>query len=156
MLCCVSKFTPFLPQPEGAYPCKIERCPSRYFKRASGANKHMMVEHGIKPPSSYLYLPMAKKPKKKRVKRSSEEGAAGMRSMPADNSCAYHLASMAIYATLHPDVTDLDQWPSDVASARTIVVNKYFDMKERFLAFLDDASLSDRSDQLKHWESMMS
>jgi hypothetical protein len=116
----------------------------------------MAVEHGIKPPSAYLYPPKPKKPKNKRVKRSTEEGAAGMRSMPADNSCAYHLASMAIYATLHPHETDLDQWPSDAASARTIVVNKYFDMHERFEAFLDDAPVSDRSDQLMHWESMMS
>ncbi len=99
MLCSVSKFTPFLPQAEGAYPRKIAGCSSRYFKRASGANKHMAT-HGIKSPSSYLYLPVAKKPNNKRVKRSSEEGAAGMRRMPADNSCAYHLTSMAIYATL--------------------------------------------------------
>ena len=115
----------------------------------------MVSKHGITAPSSYLYVPAPKKPKKKRAKRSTEDGAAGMRSMPLDDSCAYHLASIAIYATSHPDQTDLYLWPSDADSARATVIAKYFDMRGRVQAFLDDASLSDQSEQLAHWESMM-
>jgi hypothetical protein len=78
----------------------------------------MVSKHGITPPNAYLYLPAAKMPTKKRAKRSTEDGAAGMRSMPVDGSCAYHLASIAIYATSHPEKTDLDRWHSDADSAR--------------------------------------
>ena len=87
----------------------------------------MADKHGVQKPSQFLYPPAAKKPtkkpKKKPAKTSAEEGTAGMRSMPADGSCAYHLAAMAIYGTSHLDVPDIDDWPSEAAVARTTVLN---------------------------------
>ena len=115
----------------------------------------MVSKHGITPPNAYLYLPAAKMPTKKRAKRSTEDGAGGMRSMPVDGSCAYHLASIAIYATSHPEKTDLDRWHSDADSARATVLTKYLGMRDRVQDLLDEASLVDKSDQLAHWESMM-
>ena len=79
-----------------------------------------------------------------------------MKSMPLDGSCAYHLASMAIYGTTHPDVPDIDAWPSDLAGARTAVVDNYLDMKEQVVKYLDEVPLALRSDQLSYWETMMS
>ena len=115
----------------------------------------MVSKHGITPPNAYLYLPAAKMPTKKRAKRSTEDGAGGMRSMPVDGSCAYHLASIAIYATSHPEKTDLDRWHSDADSARATVLTKYLGMRDRVQDLLDEASLVDKSEQLAHWESMM-
>ena len=152
---CVSKFTTFLPQPEGAFPCRYPGCPCRYFQKAGGANKHMVSKHGITPPNSYLYLPAAKMPKQKRAKRSTEEGAAGMISMPMDDSCAYHLASMAIYATSNPNKVDVDLWPSDADGARDRVIDKYLGMREKVQKYVDELPLGYGSDQLAHWENMM-
>ena len=137
----------FLPQAEGPYPCKVEACPCRYYKRAGDANKHMAVEHGIKPPSAYLYPPKPKKPKNKRVKRSTEEGAAGMRSMPTDNSCAYHLAGMALYASRHLDHPDIDQWTSQVAgTVRSIVIDNFLNIRDRVVKIVPDCSLGEHDE----------
>ena len=86
----------------------------------------MAAEHDIKKPHDYLYPTAAKKPKKKPAKTSAEEGTAGMKSMPLDGSCAYHLASMAIYGTSHLDVLDIDNWPAEVELGRTTVIENFY------------------------------
>ena len=146
----------FLPQAEGPYPCKVEGCPCRYYKRAGDANKHMAVEHGVTAPSPLLYPPAPKKPKKKPSKGSPKEGAAGMRSMPSDGSCAYHLASMAMYATAHLDKPDIDHWPADGESARSAVVANYLGMRDQLLGYLAKIPAEERSSQRSQWESLVS
>ena len=120
----------------------------------------MANKHGVQKPSEYLYPPAAKKPtkkpRKKPAKTSAEEGTAGMRSMPLDGSCAYHLAAMASYGTLHLEVPDIDDWPSEAAVARATVLKKYLNMRDLFVEYLDRIPLRDRSDQLSHWESLIS
>jgi hypothetical protein len=116
----------------------------------------MVDEHGVQKSSQSLYPPPApakkpkKKPKKKPAKTSAEEGTAGMRSMPADGSCAYHLASMAIYGTSHLDELDIDDWPAEVELGRTTVIEKFYQMRDLFVQYLDTIPLGDRSDQLRH------
>ena len=111
----------------------------------------MAAEHDIKKPHDYLYPPAAKKPKK----TSAEEGTAGMKSMPGDGSCAYHLASMAIYGTSHLDALDIDDWPAEVELGRTTVIDNFYQMRNLFVEYLDTIPLGDRSDQLSHWESLI-
>jgi hypothetical protein len=78
-------------------------------------------------------------------------------SMPADGSCAYHLAGMALYASRHPDHPDIDQWTSDVAGAvRSIVIDNFLNIRDQFLTYLDNLPVSLRSSQVAHWENMMS
>jgi hypothetical protein len=120
----------------------------------------MADEHGVQKPSQSLYPPAAKKPKnkpkKKPGKTSAEEGTAGMKSMPGDGSCAYHLASMAIYGTSNLDVQDIDDWPAEVELGRTTVIENFYEMKGLFVEYLDTIPFGNRSDQLSHWESLIS
>ena len=156
MMYYVSNFTTFLPQPEGPFPCRYPSCPCRYFLKEGGANKHMVSKHGVTVPSSLLYPPAPKKSKKKPSKGSPKEGAASMRSMPSDGSCAYHLASMAMYATAHLDEPDIDHWPTDGESARSAVVANYLGMRDQLLGYLAKIPADERSSQLSQWESLVS
>jgi hypothetical protein len=112
----------------------------------------MADKHGVQKPSPSLYPPAAKKPKKKPGKTSAEEGTAGMKSMPGDGSCAYHLAAMAIYGTSHLDELDIDDWPAEVEVGRATVIGNFYEMRDRFVEYLDRIPLGDRSDQLSHWD----
>ena len=116
----------------------------------------MASEHGVTAPNPLLYPPAPKKPKKKRSKGSPKEGAAGMKSMPSDGSCAYHLASMAMYATAHPDKPDIEHWPTEAGSARSAVVDNYLGMRDQLLEYLKKIPEEHRSSQLSQWENLVS